>query len=216
MNVGPGVVRVVKSAMFVIWETFYLDSSCFPRLEYAWGVASANGVEWKSAALCGRGDGTADGWVAASGFLVDAKGCGEHTGVNARESGVWVDGDVVEDLGERLLVCDQCLNVSHRDLKLINDMALGENRISSLCAERNAMCAWTDSLALARICKQCRVCWSALVEGVLSLGIQRRGGLRTRGEPEVCAHLTVRWLYPPSGVGGGRWGDLDARPRGKC
>jgi hypothetical protein len=25
-----GVVRVVKSAMFVIWETFDLDASCFP------------------------------------------------------------------------------------------------------------------------------------------------------------------------------------------
>ncbi len=60
MNVGPGVVRVVKSAMFIIWETFDLDASSFPRLKYAWGVASANGVEWKSGALCGRGDGTAD------------------------------------------------------------------------------------------------------------------------------------------------------------
>ena len=35
VNVGPGVVEVVKSAMVVIWETFDLDASCFPRLEYA-------------------------------------------------------------------------------------------------------------------------------------------------------------------------------------
>ncbi len=85
-------------------------------------MASADGVEWKSGALCGRGDGNADGWFAASGFLVDAIDCGEHAGVNARKSGVWVDGDVVKDLGELLLVCDQCLNVSHRDLKLINEV----------------------------------------------------------------------------------------------
>ena len=85
-------------------------------------MVSAGGVEWKSGSLCGRGDGTADGWVPASGFLVDSKGCGEHAGVNARESGVWVDGDVVKDLGELLLVCDQCVHVSHRDLKLINEV----------------------------------------------------------------------------------------------
>jgi hypothetical protein len=35
VNVGPGVVEVVKSAMVVIWETFDLDASSFPRLEYA-------------------------------------------------------------------------------------------------------------------------------------------------------------------------------------
>ncbi len=42
--------------------------------------------------------------------------------MNAGESGVWVDGDVVKNLGELFLVCDQCLNVSYRDLKLINEV----------------------------------------------------------------------------------------------
>jgi hypothetical protein len=163
------------------------------------------------------------GGSSARGVLVDAKSCGDHAGVNAGESGVWVDGDIVENPGERLLVYDQWLYVSHRDLKLkcsrcclMNDMALGENRISSVCWARNAMYAWTDSLASARMSKQCWVCSSALVEGVLSLGIQRRRGWGTRGEPEVCAHSTVLRLCPPSGVGGGRAGDLDARPKGKC
>ncbi len=106
LNVGPGVDKIVKSAMGVIWETFDLDARCVPRLKYACGVASADGVEWISGTCCGRGDGTADGWVAASGLLVDASGGGEHAGVHARESGVWIDGDVVEDLGESLLLFD--------------------------------------------------------------------------------------------------------------
>jgi hypothetical protein len=72
--------------------------------------------------LCGRGHGTADGWVAARGVLVDAKSCGDHAGVNAGESGVWVDGNIVKDPGERLLVYDQCLDVSHRDLMLLNEV----------------------------------------------------------------------------------------------
>ncbi len=72
--------------------------------------------------MWGRGHGTADGWVAARGALVDAKSCGDHAGVNAGESGVWVDGDIVENPGERLLVYDQCLYVSHRDLKLLNEV----------------------------------------------------------------------------------------------
>ena len=46
----------------------------------------------------------ADGWVAARSVLVDAKCCGDHTGVNAGESGVGVDGDIVENPGECLLV----------------------------------------------------------------------------------------------------------------
>ena len=97
----------------------------------------------------------------------------------------------------------------------MNDMALGENKMSSVCWAKNAMCAWTDSLASARISKQCWVCSSALVGGVLPLRIQRRGSLGTRGEPEVCAHSTVPRLCPLSGVGGSR-GDLDARPKGGC
>ncbi len=98
----------------------------------------------------------------------------------------------------------------------MNDMALGENKMSSVCWAKNAMCAWTDSLASARISKQCWVCSSALVGGVLPLRIQRRGSLGTRGEPEVCAHSTVPRLCPPSGVGGSRGGDLDAQPKGEC
>ena len=35
VDVGPGVVEVVESAMGVIWEPFDLDASCFPRLENA-------------------------------------------------------------------------------------------------------------------------------------------------------------------------------------
>ncbi len=84
MDIGPGVVEVVESAMFVVGETVDLDASCFPRWEYACTVTSANGVECKFGALCGRGDGTADGGDAASGLLGDANGCGEHVGVNAR------------------------------------------------------------------------------------------------------------------------------------
>ena len=44
MDVGPGVVEVVESAMFVVGETVDLFASCFPRLKYAGGVASAHGV----------------------------------------------------------------------------------------------------------------------------------------------------------------------------
>ena len=77
MNVGPSVDKIVEAAMGVIWETFDLDASCVPRLKYACGVASADGVEWKSGACCGRGDGAADGRVTASGVLVDANGGGE-------------------------------------------------------------------------------------------------------------------------------------------
>ncbi len=61
MNVSPGVVKVLKAAMFVVWETVDLFASCFPRLEEARGVASANGVKLKSGVLCGEGVGTVDG-----------------------------------------------------------------------------------------------------------------------------------------------------------
>ncbi len=84
MDIGPGVVEVVESAMFVVEETVDLDASCFPRVEYVCAVTSANGVKCKFGVLCGRGDGTADGGNAASGLLGDANGCGEHVGVNAR------------------------------------------------------------------------------------------------------------------------------------
>jgi hypothetical protein len=78
--------------------------------------SSSQPVRCWSGASCGRGHGTADGWVTVRGVLVDAKSCGDHAGVHAGESGVWVDGDIVKDPGERLLVYDQCLDVSHRDL----------------------------------------------------------------------------------------------------
>ena len=87
MNVGPSVDEIVEAAMGVIWEAFDLGASCVPRLKYACGVASANGVKWKSGACCGRGDSTADGWVATSGVLVDANSGGEESGVHAWESG---------------------------------------------------------------------------------------------------------------------------------
>ncbi len=84
MDIGPGVVEVVESAMFVVGETVDLNASCFPRVEYACAVTSANGIKCKFGALSGRGDDTADGGNAASGLVGDANGCGEHVGVNAR------------------------------------------------------------------------------------------------------------------------------------
>jgi hypothetical protein len=45
VEVGPGVVKVVESAMFVVREAVDLFASCCPRLKCACGVASANGVE---------------------------------------------------------------------------------------------------------------------------------------------------------------------------
>ncbi len=45
MDIGPGVVEVVESAMFVVGETVNLFASCCPRLEYACRMASAHGVE---------------------------------------------------------------------------------------------------------------------------------------------------------------------------
>ena len=44
MDVGPGFVELVESAMFVVGETVDLFASCFPRLKYAGGVAPAHGV----------------------------------------------------------------------------------------------------------------------------------------------------------------------------
>ena len=73
---------------------------------------------------------------------------------------------------------------------VLNDMARGEKRTSESCAERNALCARTASCASARICRQCWVCSSARLEGVLSSGIHGRAMLGTRGEPEVCALST--------------------------
>ncbi len=45
MYINPGVVEVVESAMFVVGETVDLFASCYPRLKYACGVASAHSVE---------------------------------------------------------------------------------------------------------------------------------------------------------------------------
>jgi hypothetical protein len=199
VDVGSGVVKVVESAMVVVRETVDLFASCCPRLEYACGVASANGVELKSGVLYGGSDGTADECVTASGLLGYAK-CGDgHACVVAGQSGVWVDGNVVEDFEERLLVHDQGLDVGHKicscSMKcsrccVINDTSQGENKTSSLCVERNALCAWTEKFASARICRQCCVCSSALAEEVLSSGIRGRAMVGTRGEPEVCARST--------------------------
>ena len=72
----------------------------------------------------------------------------------------------------------------------MNDTSRGEKRTSSRCAEMNALCAWTASWASARICRQCSVCSSVRVEGVLSSGIHGRARLGARGEPEVCALST--------------------------
>ncbi len=45
MDIGPGVDEIVESAMFIVGETVDLFASCYPRLKYACGVASAHGVE---------------------------------------------------------------------------------------------------------------------------------------------------------------------------
>ena len=155
MNVSPGVDKIVKAAMGVIWETFDLDASCVPRLKYACGVASVDGVEWISGACCGRGDGTADGWVAASGVLVDANGGGEDAGVHAWESGVWIDGDVVEYLRESLLLFDQCLDVSHRELQVMDEVFL------LLPGERYGVGREQDVLGVCT--QECDVCLDGFV-----------------------------------------------------
>ena len=74
---------------------------------------------------CGGSDGTADGWVTISGLREYANcgdgreyaNCGDgHAGVVAgQSSGVWVDGNVVEDVEERLLVQDQVIDVGSKD-----------------------------------------------------------------------------------------------------
>ncbi len=53
VNVGPGVVEVVKSAMVVIWETFDLDASCLIgiRLKCSLGEQRRMGI-W---GRCGEG-----------------------------------------------------------------------------------------------------------------------------------------------------------------
>jgi hypothetical protein len=40
----------------------------------------------------------------------------------AGQSGVWVDGNVVEDSEERLLVQDQVIDVGSKDLPLLNEI----------------------------------------------------------------------------------------------
>ncbi len=145
--------------------------------------------------------------------------------MNARESGAWVDGDVVENLGERLLVCAQYLDVSHRDLKLINEVfpllpdkrygVRREQDVLVVCGEERDVCL--DGFV--GVGQDLQAVLGVLVcagEGSVVPRHPEARGLGTRGEPEVCAHSTVRRLCPQSGVGGGRWGDLDARPRGKC
>ena len=141
--------------MGVIGEAFDLEASCVPRMKYACGVASTDGVEWKSGPCCGGGDGTADGWVTASGVLVDANSGGEEYGVGACESGVWIDGEGVEDLGESLLLFDQCLYVSHRELQVMKEVCL------LLPGERYGVGREQDVLLLCE--QKCDVCLDGLV-----------------------------------------------------
>ncbi len=137
--------------------------------------------------------------------------CGKHVGVCDWQSSVGVDGDAVENLEECLLVGDQRFDLGHGNLQLLdelfrccvmNDMSRGEKMRSSPCAERNAPCAWTERLALARICRQCCIWSSAVVAAGLSLSIQGREGGEPKGEPEVCAHSTSSATLA---MGGGRW-----------
>ncbi len=62
--------------------------------------------------------------LVVSSFLVDANGGGEDAGVHAWESSVWIEGDVVEDLVKSLLLFDQCLDVSHRELQVMDEVFL--------------------------------------------------------------------------------------------
>ncbi len=45
-----------------------------------------------------------------------------HVGVVVGQSGVWVDGNVVGDSEERLLVQDQVIDVGSKDLQLLNEV----------------------------------------------------------------------------------------------
>jgi hypothetical protein len=47
---------------------------------------------------------------------------GSHACVVAGQSGVWVDGNVVEESEERLLVQDQVIDVGSKDLQLLNEV----------------------------------------------------------------------------------------------
>ena len=44
MDVGPSVDEIVEAAMGVIGDAFDLEASCVPRMKYACGVASTDGV----------------------------------------------------------------------------------------------------------------------------------------------------------------------------
>ena len=117
-NVGPSVVEILEAAMFVVWETVYLFASVCPRLEDACGVASANGVKLKSGRWCG----TVAGWLTDGWCVGDTKGCGKHFGTRDWQSGVGVNGDVVKDLEECLLVGDQSFDLSHGNLQLLDEL----------------------------------------------------------------------------------------------
>ena len=72
--------------------------------------------------LYGGGDGTADGCVTTNGLRGYAK-CGDgHAGVMAGQSGVWVDGNIVEGCEERLLMQDQVIDVGSKDLQLLDEV----------------------------------------------------------------------------------------------
>ncbi len=100
--------------------------------------------------LYGGNDGTADGCATANGLRGYAK-CGDgHAGVVAGQSGVWVDGNVVEDFEERLLVHDQIIDVGSKDLQLLNEVfpllrderyvTEREEDFFAVCGEERAVC----------------------------------------------------------------------------
>ena len=95
--------------------------------------------------------------------------------------------------------------------------------MSSCCESKNAMCAWTDSLAPARICKQWWVCSSVLV---LSQDIKRRwtrwgkrrgtgrgmpaiNGPNRRGKPTLNGPATLSTCEGLAEIGGGGTSTLD-------
>ncbi len=58
-----------------------------------------------------------DGWCVG-----DTHGCGKRLGTRDWQSGVGVNGDVVKDFEECLLVGDQSFDLSHGNLQLLDEL----------------------------------------------------------------------------------------------
>jgi hypothetical protein len=137
-------------------------------------VASVNGVERKSGVLYGGSDGTVDGCVTASGLLGYAKSGDGNACVVAWQFGVWVDGDVVEDLEERLLVHDEGLDVGHEDVQLLDEV------FPLLRDERYVVGREEDFFAMSgekrAVCLDGKVCIGQDLQTVLGVLVCADGG----------------------------------------